>query len=193
MATIPTTEPERFTAGDTVTWKRRTEHLGDHLDPAAGWTLTYRISRDRYAYTVTGSDNGDGYHLISIAKATTGAYEPGDYHWQATVDDGTSRYTVGTGRLQILPDFATEGANLDTRTESERWLESLISARERLLDNAARAVTVSDTNDGRSRSYRTLDELDAAIDRARARVTWERRRRRGDAGRSHSGLIRVRL
>lgn len=121
MTTIPTTEPLSFIAGDTVKW---TKDLSDYK-PEDGWTLTYALVQDGNQETITATDNGDSTHLAAITAATSGAYGLGMYHWQAYVTKATERYTVDSGTLEVLTNFATQSAGYDNRSHVKKTLDAL--------------------------------------------------------------------
>lgn len=120
-ATIPTKEPVVFTAGNTVKW---TKSLSDYL-PADGWVLTYALVMAGKLIELTATDNGDGSHLISITAANSVGYTAGIYHWQAYVTKGTERYPVGSARLEIKPNFATQTTGYDNTSHVKNVLDAL--------------------------------------------------------------------
>ena len=65
MASIPTTEPETITAGDSLTWKRT---LADY--PAGTWTLKYRLINADGKIDITATASGTD-HLVSVEPATS--------------------------------------------------------------------------------------------------------------------------
>src|SRR3990167_1080353 len=98
MATIPTTEPAEVRAGDTVEW---TKSLGDY--PASdGWTLKYAM-RGPMVIDITATASGSSY-AVSVAKTVSALWIAGLYYWQAYVEKGSDRHTVGTGRITIAPN-----------------------------------------------------------------------------------------
>ena len=68
MASIPTTEPETITAGDSLTWKRT---LADY--PAGTWTLKYRLINADGKIDLTATASGTD-HLVSVAPDTSAVY-----------------------------------------------------------------------------------------------------------------------
>ena len=98
---IPTSEPSEITAGDTWTWKKS---LSDFL-ASDSWVLTYALVKDGKQIKLTASADGDD-HLIEELPTDTAKHDPGIYHYQAYVTKGAERYLVGTGTIEVLPDFA---------------------------------------------------------------------------------------
>ena len=76
----PIIEPDSVIAGVTVKW---TKDLADFL-PADSWVLKYTLINagdDGKRIDITATDNGDGRHLVNVAKATTADWRHGLYHW----------------------------------------------------------------------------------------------------------------
>lgn len=121
-AEIPTTEPTAVTAGDTLAWSKS---LPDY-PASAGWVLAYALVCAGQLITITAAASGDD-HLVTVAAATSAAYVPGTYAWQATVTKTTERYTVGTGTLTVLPNLAAQGGGYDARTHAAKTLAALES------------------------------------------------------------------
>lgn len=118
---IPTTEPTQVTAGDTLKWSRS---LSDY-PASAGWTLNYSLlslaGSIQIASVASGSD-----HAVTVAAADSAAYVPGTYTWQSWVTNGSERYQINRGTIEILPDFsATATGALDTRSHVKRVLDSI--------------------------------------------------------------------
>ncbi len=122
MATIPSTEPTVFTAGDTVQWTR--SDLGDY--PATTWTLTYTFYNISKSFSVTATASGTGF-AVTIAKATTAGYTAGDYKWDAYVTDGTSRYKVDSGYCTVKADTGalTGGTGYDYSSTIKKIFDAI--------------------------------------------------------------------
>lgn len=114
--TPPTNEPSELRAGDTWAWRR--EDLSDY--PASTWTLTYYFRNSSAKFDIAASADGDAF-AVSVAKASTGK-TPGWYDWIALVDDGTSRHEVDSGRIEILPNLATDVV-YDARSFARKMLD----------------------------------------------------------------------
>lgn len=128
MTEYATTEPESFAAGDLVAWKREAAALsiptGEVPKASAGWALTYALVKSGVRIQITAAAAGDD-HLVSIAAATTAAYAAGTYSWQAYVTKTTQRYLVGSGTLEILPNFAAAAAGHDARSHVKKVLDAI--------------------------------------------------------------------
>ena len=94
--------------------------------------LTYQLKREVSGgnASIVAAASGT-YHAVSVAKATTAGYAKGIWHWQAYVDNGTSRYLVDRGTFNILPDFAVAG-DLDNRVKT---LNDLLQDRKIILND----------------------------------------------------------
>lgn len=129
--TVPTTEPAQLRAGDTWQWRR--EDLGDY--PATTWTLTYYFRNAAGYFNITAAADGSVFE-VEVAKATTAAYTAGDYDWYAAVDNGTERYQVDSGKLELLPNFSN--AAYDGRSFARTMLDYIEAA----LESRAAADTL---------------------------------------------------
>lgn len=122
--TVPTSEPTELRVGDTWQWRR--EDLGDY--PASTWTLTYYFRNATAKFDVAATADGDAFE-VSVAKGTTATRTAGFYDWVAMVDDGTERYQVDAGRIELLPDLALDSV-YDARTFARKMLDSIEDALE---------------------------------------------------------------
>lgn len=141
-AEIPTKEPLRFIAGDTVKW---TKSVPDYL-PADGWVLTYALLKDGLKKTITATDNGDGTHAAVIALADSANYTAGIYYWQAYVTYSGERFKVDEGRVEVKPNFATKANGYDARSHVIKTLEAL----EATIEGKATKDQLSYSINGRS-------------------------------------------
>lgn len=161
---VPTTEPTAARAGDTWRWER---DLPDY--PAPTWTLTYTLCNASAAYTLTAGANGVR-HRLNLASDDTADYVAGAYDWIAHVSDGTDRFQIGAGRIQIHPDL-TEAERYDGRSHARKVLEALqalIEQRAVSGDLDLVQAAVGDKNIARDR-----DALWKARDRYAALVAQE--------------------
>lgn len=128
-ADIPTVEPAELVAGDTWKWKRS---LSDY-SAAAGWSLRYVFTSASAEQRFTFDSVADGAdHLVSRATTDTDDIIPGIYQWAAFVRNGSERYQVATGTLNVRPNL--EGARpFDVRTHPQKVLDAI----EAVLENRA--------------------------------------------------------
>lgn len=169
--TVPTTEPNSLRAGDTWQWTR--ENLSDY--PATTWTLTYYFRNATSHFNVVATADGSTF-AVSVAMATTADRVPGWYDWTAFVSDGTERYQVGAGRLEVLPDLAN-AVPYDGRTFARRMLDYIEAAlEERASTDQLDLITAQLENRSLTRDKAGMLSL---RDRFRAEVAVEDRTRRG--------------
>jgi len=107
-------------AGDT--WKFTRTDLSSY--PATQWTLTYYLLKKGNQIKITATADGDNY-AINVAKSVTRDYPPGQYTWIAKVSRGDEEYTVDSGAVEILPDFADAVSGYDTRSQVKRILDAI--------------------------------------------------------------------
>ena len=158
-ADIPTTEPSSVRSGDTWAW---TKTLDDY--PAPTWTLTYTLVNLSSKITLTSTASGTD-HAISVDKATTAAYSAGRYTWISHVDDGTSRYTVETGVIEVEPDLAVAGVTAyDARSNWVKLFDAMESA---LATFGSKAWTMGYALGDRNVTFRSHAEFLQLYDRAR--------------------------
>lgn len=182
--TIQLFEPDLLVVGDTWKWRRQIPNR----DPADSWVLTYALVNDANKITLTGSDNSDGTHLISVAAATTADYKGGEYSWQAYVTKGTDRYTVGRGFFVIEDNFTAADTG-DYRSTVKKQLDAV----EALLVNKASRDQLSTSIAGRSISRMSPDELLKWRYELRKEWRTELARMRQRSGFRASSKIRQRL
>jgi hypothetical protein len=122
-APIPTAEPAFVVAGDTVKWTRS---LADY--PASdGWVLKYRLINLAGNLDIVSTASGAD-HLVNVPASTTDNWAPGTYAWQAYVEKGAERYTVGTGTIKIRPNLAAQAGGCETRSTAKQILDELEAA-----------------------------------------------------------------
>lgn len=111
-------------AGDTVHWERAC----NDYPPSEGYALAYAfVSRDA-TFQVNGSmiATGSQNYEITIPAATTAAWAPGWYRWQAYINDKAgNRYTIGEGKVEVLPNLQALPAGFDERESDEITLDNI--------------------------------------------------------------------
>lgn len=176
MSNTPSTEPTVHTAGDTL---RFTKSLPDYL-PADGWVLSYALVNAAGQITITGSDNGDGSHLVEVAAANTAAWPAGKYRWQAFVGKDADRFTVGRGMLEVRADFASADTGLDARGNWQKILDNLEAAFAQMTAGEIKSASVNVGT--RVVTFRNLGELSEAIKHAKREVAREQAEANLEAG-----------
>jgi hypothetical protein len=151
MITIPTTEPSSVTAGDTLKWTRS---LPDY-PASAGWVLNYSLISNNGSIQIASVAAGDA-HAVTVDFATSAQYVPGVYAWQAYVTNGTERYQVARGEIEVLADFAASSpGSLETRSHVKRVLDAI----EAVIEGRAAKGDQELTIDGTRLVKMTVDEL----------------------------------
>ncbi|WP_446744289.1 hypothetical protein [Silvibacterium acidisoli] len=123
---VPVPEPDEIRAGDTVSWQRQF----DRYPPGSGFSLSYIFLGQSAGYPVGGSmvANGPNNFVVTVPAATTAAWQPGSYRWQAYIHDANgNRYTVAEGITEILPNLENQTSGLDDREPDEKILDAIIS------------------------------------------------------------------
>ncbi|MEY2656166.1 MAG: hypothetical protein RLZZ524_3194 [Pseudomonadota bacterium] len=121
---IPTSEPAKVRAGDTVTWRKT---LADY--PAtAGWTLYYRLLNSLGKIDITATADGSD-HLVAVDKTTTAGWRYGDFSLLSWVASSTERVSLPQRRIVVLQDFAAlTNAGADLRSQAKQMLDAIDAA-----------------------------------------------------------------
>jgi len=128
MADVATIEPVKLRAGDTLKWDKT---LDDY--PANdSWVLKYAFRGSPGTFDITAGSTGAD-HSVSIAPTITAAYPSGIYDVLGFVEKGTDRYTIYTGRIEVLADLEAAGSSYDGRTHVKKTLDAI----EATLENRA--------------------------------------------------------
>ena len=130
----PIPEPREIRAGDTLTWSKSF----DQFPPDGGYSLSYMFVCQTVGYAVGGSmiTPGMNNYTVKVPATTTAAWTPGWYRWQAFISDGNgNRYTVGEGKVQVLPNLQLATGGIDDREPDEVILDNIVA----LLNNKATA------------------------------------------------------
>lgn len=170
---IPSVEPDYFSAGETTQWSRTFANY-----PAtAGWAVTYYFA-GADVFQVAGVASGDGFTFTLGAQDTSGK-KPGTYQFRAYAEQNAGatlqRYLLKIGTVQVLPDItaATPG---DFQTHEERTLAILVAALEGRLTADIEDYQVA------GKSVRKIPVVE--LRRLKAEYAWAvyRQRHRGQMG-----------
>ena len=149
--------PSQIRAGDTISW---IESISDYL-ATAGWALAFALrAKDLPPITINASTSGSDYAII-ITAPTSKAYKPGTYSWQAYISKGTSpdfteKYSIATGRIEILPNLTIATSETELRSHAKKVLDAI----ESLLEGKALAGDASSYSiGGRSITKMMPEEL----------------------------------
>lgn len=177
--TVPTIEPPRITAGDTIAWTRS---LPDY-PASAGWELHYRLINAAGKLDIVAVAAGDD-HAVNVAAATSAAWPAGTYTRVAHVIKGSERHTISTGEIVVDPDLAAAAAGADTRSDARVILDSLLANYR--LAAASHAYVQSYEVNGRKMQFNDKAAWLSEINYWRQQVARETRARRRAEGLSAS-------
>jgi len=148
-ATIPTTEPSSFRAGDLLAW---TKSLPDY--PAnQGWALSYTLINASSKITINASASGADFS-VSVPAATTAPYAPGSYQWMARASKALQIVTVASGTIDILTNLAT-ATTFDFRSHARTMLDAIEAA----FEGKASSTQLSYSIAGRTVENLTPEQL----------------------------------
>lgn len=173
MPSVPTSEPTRFTAGETLAW---TKQLTDY--PAGTYTLKYALQAVGAALiTITATASGTD-HAVTVTAATTANYAPGVYTWASYAESGSGasleRYLIERGEFTILPNpLAALGS-----THASRTLALIEAALEGRIPRGLETTSI----DGQSLSRMPIAELHRLRDKYRREVLAEKAASQAVAG-----------
>lgn len=176
----PTTEPQRFSIGDFVQWKR--EDLVDDY-PVATHSATWiaRLASGTNTEITVNATEASTYYLFTINSADSASFSEGHYHWQLEITETSSsnRIIVDTGTLDIHYDL---DQNVDPRSHAQIMIDKI----ESILQGKADADVSSYSINGRSLTKMSYEELTAARDKYRAEYARELQKERALQG-DHTG------
>jgi hypothetical protein len=157
VAAVPTTEPARVVAGDSLHWVLS---LADY--PAdEGWTLKYHAVNAAANFSIVSAASGAD-HEVTVAMAVTAAYTAGDYAFTAYVESASERVTLYSKRLTVTPNLATATA-LDTRGPAQQTYEALRALYQTHV-TSGKALTDAYTIQGRSFQFVDMADLIRALE-----------------------------
>lgn len=182
---IPTQEPIRIQAGDTLTWKKS---LTDY--PASdGWILHYRIINAAGKFDITSSASGSD-HLVTATATATALYTPGSYSLIGWVTKASDRYSVFSGKVEVLPNLAAQAAGYDIRTNARKILDLIDAA---MLSHGSNAWTQEYEINGRRMKFRSIGEFVAYRSKIKQEVLREENAERLRSGLGLKNRISVRF
>jgi hypothetical protein len=119
---VPFGEPLKLTAGDRVQWKVNLESFPVSED----WTITYHLRANVPGgiFNIEADDSGSDYE-IDIDADETATWPAGKYYWEAYASKSGDRKKVGSGVIEVLPNFSTIETPHDGRTTARMILDSI--------------------------------------------------------------------
>jgi hypothetical protein len=167
MPAVPTTEPTRVHAGDSLTWRR--EDLTADYPANAGWSLSYTLISHSRAFQVPAVADGTAF-AVTVDAATTATWPAGDYTWAAAVTLGAQRNTIAQGRITVLPNLAGAVGGLEVRSPARQALDAVNAA---LASYGAKAYLQEIQTGDRRQRFNTPAEFLAFRSRLEAEVRRE--------------------
>lgn len=165
----PIVEPTELRAGDTWQWCRS---LSDY--PASTWSLSYKFRNATSHFDVAAAADGDAFAIL-VPMATTAGYAAGSYIWYAFVENGTERYQVDDGSIQVLPDVSSAVAY-----DGRGWARTMLDYVDAALLGRASAGQLDVINATASDRGVTRDR--AGLIKLRSQFKIEAKREAGESG-----------
>jgi len=180
---MPLNVPKTLTVGVS------TNFVANHPDyNSDDWNLVFNLAGADFIPATTTPQ--DGEWLVAIAGTDTADLDPGPYYWSARVVDGDGvARSIGAGNLTLVANLATVDTPYDGRSPSQRILDGLIAAFEKMSQGAIASYSI----EGRNATYRTLDELTTAIDYWKRQVRIEQAEQDRLQGKPSSRTAKVRF
>ncbi len=150
--TIPTIEPTRFTAGDSLEWDRA---FADY-PVSAGWALTYRLfGPSATPLEISATPSGDVFQ-VRVAASATAELASGIHTLTGRVELDTVTKTVHRSSIEVFADPAA--ATTEIR-HVERVIASLEAAIETLASQTRTVVTIND----RTVEFRKIEDVQKVL------------------------------
>lgn len=172
--------PEKIQAGDSLQF---TDSLTNY--PASTWTLTYTLINTTLKVSFSATASGDN-HYTNVPATTSAKWTAGKYRYLATVSDGTDRFTVGSGSVEILADFTKP-------SDQRHHVEKVLDAIEAVLEGKATVDQSSYSIAGRSLSRYSPAELLTWRDKYKQELKNIRQAERVASGLGSGRVVRVRF
>ena len=187
VANAPTTEPERFSIGDFVQWKRE-DIVGDYPVATHSATWIARLASGTNTEITVNATEASTYYLFTIASADSASFSEGHYHWQLEITETSSgnRIIIDTGTLDIHYDLDN---NVDPRSHAQIMIDKI----ESILQGKADADVASYSINGRSLTKMSFDDLINARDFYRKEYAKELQKERAAQGDNTGATVLVRF
>jgi hypothetical protein len=113
--------PKQIVAGDRISW----------TSPWSEGVLSWAIRGVGISLDLTATTENNEFVTV-ITSIQSSALPPGVYGWQAYLTVNGERQTIGTGRLEIVANFATL-TSYDSTTQAEQMLAKVQACIESIL------------------------------------------------------------
>lgn len=170
----------QFAVGDT--WSQ-TDSLPDY-PASAGWVLKTRIVYDGAgdAITLTSTASGDD-HVTTASAATTAGWTAGSCTWSQHAELAGQSFTIGTGKIKLLPDPRVATTALDLRSAAQIGLDNVRA----VLRGTASQGVLSYSIAGRSLQRYSITELI----QLESKLASDVKREQPDLGRRSKVFVRL--
>lgn len=182
---IPTHEPARIRAGDTIKWLKT---LNDY-SAADGWVLSYRLINSNGKFDISSTASGAD-HLITISAATTANYFPGDYTLFGWVTKSSERFSIPSSKVHVFLNLAALTSGYDIRSTARKILDLLDAA---MLSHGNQAWVQEYEIEGRRMRFKSIGEFIAYRSKIKQEVNREENAERLRNGLSLKNKINVRF
>lgn len=176
--------PKEITAGDAIAWR----FYSAYFPASDSWVVTYALVNAAGRIVITAGADGQG-HLVDLAAADTAAWTAGEYRWQSYATKGTERYTLDSGTVEILPNFAVQSSGYDARPH----IYIVKDALEAVIEDRATEAQSSMSIGGRTISEFSHGELMEAQKENARRIMIHERKERRKRGQATGSTIKVRF
>jgi hypothetical protein len=120
--------PDQLRSGDSWQWDDDAPALPydpTTFAPSDTYTQSYAFQGPaNFLLSSVAAPSGTGYRTTSL-PAATGALEPGIYKYDRYVTTGSDRYTVASGRVEILENLQVQEGSFDARTFARKALDTI--------------------------------------------------------------------
>ena len=163
--------PPKITAGTSVSWAVSVPDF-----PATkGWALTYTMVIPSAQVVIESTTDGDAF-LFEIPFSESSKWAPGVYSWQSYVSNGTERYLIDSGRVEVVLDLESATSGHDARS----WIDVAIAALRAAIAGRASKTQLVQIVDGVQVQHMTIEAQKMALDmllfkRVEMRGKWRRR------------------
>lgn len=153
--------PSEIFAGDSASWDDNptTDNLGNEIS-SSSWTLKYVIS-GATALTLTAVANGTGWRT-AISKSESATLGAGSFYWQAYAESGSSRVTLGSGRITVR---AAAGNAVSGKSQARQDLDAVQAAMRAMIAGGAVSEYTVGNRSVRKMSMADLIQLEAKLKR----------------------------
>jgi hypothetical protein len=158
--------PELLVAGDTWNVEMPSGEYG-----GGSWSAVLTFGAGATKLSATATLDGDNFQWLIPGAETAPLASAGinPYVFTITVSDGTNRYTIDTGRVNVIPDITTVPNITGTKTNLQLMLEACDKCLTQLLGQKTTMVQFA----GQMYQFHEIDKLFKVRQSLAARVRDE--------------------